>query len=352
VPSVVHLVVTATFAGVERYVADTARETRARGWDTAVVGGDPVRMRRALGGDVRWRPGATAAAALRSLAGLGRCDVCHAHMTVAEAVALAARPLHRGAVVSTRHFARPRGSTRPGHLLAPWIGARLSRQIAVSEFVARRLERPPDAVVRNGVPPSPLLWSTENRVLLVLQRLEPEKKTETALRAWQASGLAAHGWSLRVVGDGRQRRALQAWTATEALPGVQFAGWRDDVESEFARAGAFLAAAPAEPFGIAVLEAMAAGVPVVASSSGGHLETVGLLPGAPLFPALDAVAAGDALRSLRDDHRRAELSTAGRTLVATSFTVEQHVDALLTEYELALRPRRAQLDTPTEAAVR
>src|SRR4051812_357409 len=150
-PSVVHVITTERFAGVERYVSEVARETAARGWETSVVGGDPMRMPQALGADVRWRPGAGPLSAVRSLAALGRHDVCHAHMTLAEAAALAARPFPRARVISPRHFAAPRGSTRAGGLAAKWIGPRLARQIAVSDFVARQLERPPDAVIRNGV---------------------------------------------------------------------------------------------------------------------------------------------------------------------------------------------------------
>ena len=44
----------------------------------------------------------------------------------------------------------------------------------------------------------------------MLQRLEPEKDTMTALRAWKASRLAEEGWSLRIVGAGAERAALEA----------------------------------------------------------------------------------------------------------------------------------------------
>ena len=138
-PSVVHVVATANFAGVERYVCDVARETAGRGWDVAVVGGHPEQMPVELGGTAVWLPGATALQALRSLHRVGRRDLCHAHMTVAEAVAVAARPLHRAPVVATRHFAAQRGASRGGRLLAPWIARGLQREIAVSEFVASRV---------------------------------------------------------------------------------------------------------------------------------------------------------------------------------------------------------------------
>jgi glycosyltransferase involved in cell wall biosynthesis len=307
-------------------------------------------MRSALDADVRWLPGATPGEALQSLRRAGRQNICHAHMTLAETVAILSSPVHRAPVVSTRHFATRRGSTRLGRIAAPWIARRLARQIAVSEFVAARLERRPDAVVLNGVPPSPLLWTPEHRVVLVLQRLEPEKDTITALEAWRASQLVASGWSLRVVGDGSERRALEDWASTSSAEGVVFAGWTNDVASELGRAGVVLATTPSEGLGLGVIEAMAAGVPVVACGSGGYLESVGRLPEAPLFPAGDAAAAAEALRTLLSDQRRAALSVAGRQLVAERFTSSQQVDRLLAEYGAVLEARGHPVPSPAGCA--
>src|SRR4051794_559467 len=110
-PRVVHVVTTSKFAGVERYVCTTANETVSRGWETTVIGGSPELVPPALERDVRWLPGSTAAEVLRSLRQLGNQDICHAHMTLAEALAVMGRPLYRAPVVSTRHFAAVRGST-------------------------------------------------------------------------------------------------------------------------------------------------------------------------------------------------------------------------------------------------
>jgi glycosyltransferase involved in cell wall biosynthesis len=332
---VFHIVTTKGFAGVERYVCDVATETAARGWEVAVVGGDAQRMPAALGDGVRWEPGGVPLESLRSVTRLGRWDVCHAHMTAAETIAVGTRRTHRARVVSTRHFAAARGASRLGRIAAPWIAARLAREIAISEFVAQHIERPPSAVVVSGVPESPCLWRSPNRRVLVLQRLEPEKDSVTALRSWQASRLEDAGWSLRVVGDGAERRTLERWVASEAIAGVTFTGWTDNVSDEFRKAGILIASAPAEPLGLAVLQAMAAGVPVVACAGGGHLETVGLVADAPLFRAGDESAGGAALRSLLSDSARERLSAEGRRVVAERFTIGRHVDGLLAEYEAA-----------------
>jgi glycosyltransferase involved in cell wall biosynthesis len=334
-PRVVHIVTTSGFAGVERYVCNVASATAVRGWDVVVVGGDGDRMRHALGGAVRWEPGHDVPSALRSILRTGRANVSHAHMTIAEAVAVATRPVHRAVVVSTRHFAARRGASRGGRVVAPWIARNIRREIANGEFVAQHLERPPAAVITAGVPASTLLWRPENRIVLVMQRLEAEKDTGTALRAWSASQLATDGWSMRIVGEGSERVWLDKWVRDAAVDGVTFAGWTEDVASELRRAGILFATATAEPLGLSVLEAMAAGVPVVASASGGHLETIGATAGARLFPPGDAAAGAMALDALRSESARVRLSSAERLVVSQRFTIERHIDRLLGQYEAA-----------------
>lgn len=333
---VVHVVTTAAFAGVERYVCDVANETAARGWDVAVVGGHGIRTPAALSNCVQWKPGANPLEAVRSLRKLGQFDVSHAHMTVAEAIAVATRRIHRAPVVATRHFAARRGASPLGRVAAPWIARGVSREIANGAYVAEHVENRPTAVLPAGVPETDCVWHLSNRVILVLQRLEPEKDTGTALRAWKASGLADDGWTMRVVGEGVQRGQLEYQAERDQVRGVDFAGWVPDVRAEFGRAGLLLATSVAEPFGLSVLEAMAAGVPVIATASGGHLETVGASQSALLFPPGDALAAAEALRMARDASVRERMSDDGRSVVAERFTVKHHVDGLIREYHAAL----------------
>ena len=332
-PRVVQVVATANFAGVERYVSEVSVELAQRGWEVAVVGGDPVRMARELDGVVEWRPGSDLIRAAVSLARLGHADICHAHMTAAETAAVATGPRHGAPVVATRHFARHRGSSLVGGFLAPRISSRLARELAVSDYVADRLESPPDAVLLSGVRSQPMRWDVRSRNVLVLQRLEAEKDTWTALRAWRESALADSGWTLRIVGDGRERPALEEWVVSQGVGGVEFAGRQDDIAAEFSRAGIVLAPSSIEGFGFAVVEAMAAGIPVVASAAGGHLETIGRVEGTHLFKPGSVQDAAAALSRLASDQARHRASSLGRKVAQRDLTLSAHVDALLTQYE-------------------
>ena len=106
---IAHVVRSDSFGGVERYVCMVAPRLAARGCEVAVVGGDPAQMAR-VSDVVRWRPASTTWQVARELKRLGRLDIVHAHMTAAEVAAVITKPLHHARLVTTLHFASPRGS--------------------------------------------------------------------------------------------------------------------------------------------------------------------------------------------------------------------------------------------------
>ncbi len=333
---VVHVVCTDAFAGVERYVATLAATQQGRGMSVAVLGGSTRRMPQELAGSgVRWAPASTPRAAVRSLA-TTRPGLVHAHMTAAE---LAATLGTRAPVVSTRHFAGRRGSRPWSRLGGRLIGARLSAQVAISDFVAGSVEGT-STVVHPGVPvvrdPAPA--TDRAPVVLMAQRLEAEKRTDLGLRIWAASGLAGQGWELQVAGSGACRDDLEKLAAGLGVQdSCRFLGARDDVDVLLRSAAVFLAPRPDEPYGLSVVEAMAHATPVVAGAGGGHDETVGSAPGAVMVPADDPARAGALLAGLaRDTPRRAAYGTALRELQRDRFSLEAHADAIGAVYRSVL----------------
>jgi glycosyltransferase involved in cell wall biosynthesis len=331
---IAHVVVTDAFAGTERYVADVATVSAMRGHEVIVFGGAQSVMPNKIGREVGWRPSPTPRRALRQLAGAGRFDVVHAHLTHAETAAVLTRACHRGAVIATRHIAQRRGSSTLGCLLAPLVGRGLNGEIAISAFVASTVGLPPESVLHNGVANRAEMWSPDNLTVVMAQRLEPEKDSKTGLRAWKVSGLGERGWQLLVAGDGQQRRELEMFVDRENLVGVTFLGQVSDMDSLWTRAGILLATAAAEPLGLTVLEAMAAGVPVVACATGGHLETIGTVTDQPGFPAGDINCAARRLTMLAGDvEARRRLGAAERLAQRRQFNLQKHVERLLVRYE-------------------
>jgi glycosyltransferase involved in cell wall biosynthesis len=325
---ILHVVHSDAFSGVERHVAVLAGAQVAAGHDVVVIGGEPFAMTEAAGSpDVRMAPGGTVTEVGGSLGRYARgADLVHTHMTVSElAGVLSTR--RRGPVVSTRHFADRRGSGRLGvvaPVVRPLLAHGLAAQIAVSQYVAEHIDGP-SHVVHAGVleqdAPDP---GSRDRVVLLAQRLEPEKRGEVAVMAFAASGLAALGWRLDIAGSGSQRRDLERLVATLGLTTdqVRFLGQRSDVPELMARAGLLIAPRPDEAYGLSVLEAMASGLPVVATGAAGHLETLGLLDAPALFPPDDVAVAADLLRSLAEDPvERKRLADAQRDLQRSRFTI-------------------------------
>lgn len=303
---IVHVCCTSSFAGVERHVSELAAAQAAAGHRVTVIGGDSARVRAVAGDGVRVLPGEGVRRAVRSLRRLtSRPDILNVHMTAAEVTLGLATWLRGVPVVSTRHFAWPRGSRRLGRPVVRLATRRVDVQLAVSRYVADHVDGP-STVVLSGVRSDPgRAPASERRPhVLVAQRLSHEKHNDVAVRAFAASGLAAQGWRLQFAGKGALRSELGRLAhGLEVADAVDFLGYRHDVLDLMREASALLAPFPREAFGLSVVEAMARGLPVVAAGEGGHLETVGAVPEAALFGSGDHAGAARLLRQLADSEQ-------------------------------------------------
>lgn len=334
---VVHLVCSTAFAGVERYVLTTARALSADARVT-VIGGDPAEFPRALGPEIAWLPGRSRAEAWRSLRRLPRVDVLNTHMTDADVIGAFARRAGT-ALVSTRHFAAARGGSRASRAVAAPAGRRFDAQISISHFVAGHIETP-STVIHSGVASASVADAAAREpVVLVMQRHEPEKQTEVAVRAWAASHGPAQGWRLRIGGDGSQRTELERLARElQIAASVDFIGFVADPAVEYRRAGILMAPTPREGLGLTVLEAMAHGLPVVASRGGGHIETAGAVARAELFEPGDVAAAAAALdRLMMSERQREEYGRALRARQRAEFTIEGQIAKTLELYREVVR---------------
>ncbi len=339
---VVHVVCSEAFAGVERYVLGSALALYGSGCAVSVIGGGRDTMGAALAeAGVAWYPGATTTIAARVLRRIRDADVVMSHMTYADLAAALAQGRHQAPIVSVRHFAGLRGSNPVSRRIGAFAGRRISAQLAISQFVADSVEG--DAVVvHTGVPAVPDVDDARREpFVLVLQRLEAEKRTDVALRAWSAAE-RPEGWRLVLVGEGAEEEALRRLVVELGIAdSVDFIGFQSDVGAWLARASILLAPTPREGLGIAVLEAMSYGLPVVAAAGGGHLETVGAVADPALFPVGDAEAAGERLSALMvDPARRSAYGHALRDLQRAAFGVEAQTTGTRRVLDAVRRPAR------------
>jgi glycosyltransferase involved in cell wall biosynthesis len=321
-----------SFAGVERYITVVANCLIERGHRVTLIGGHHERVQ-ALVPDAHAIAATSLVDVTRALARHARrADVVHVHMTAAEIAAMLTRPALRGAVVSTLHFASPRGSSPPVRALSPLIRKSLDGQIAISEFV--RMKSGERAVVLlNGVPNRAAVDAATPRVL-VAQRLEAEKQTVDALHAWALADLAAQGWELVVAGDGAERPRLERTVRESRIAGVRFVGQSDDVDALRRESAMQLAPAPAEPFGLSVVEAMASALPVIAADGGGHRETLGQCRGDQLYPPGDAHACAAIMcRLAASTELRRQIGAELQEYQQRRLSDQTHVDALVAHYD-------------------
>jgi glycogen synthase len=198
---------------------------------------------------------------------------------------------------------------------------------ACSAFVMRDLEKLAEIrgrsyVIPNGVAPGDFANVTPEKrwdpYVLAVGRLVPQKGFDVLLDAFATERLA--GLHLVFAGDGFERASLEARAAVLGLAGrVRFLGSvdRPRISSLLRGARAFALPSRGEAFGIALLEAMAAGVPSVAAEAGGIPEIVQDGENALLFEAENPAALAEALsRVVRDDALRERLVRGGRETAA------------------------------------
>jgi glycosyltransferase involved in cell wall biosynthesis len=364
-------------SGENRVAEDEARLLEAGGHDVRSWAPDPpeasgLRLLSAGAGAVWSRH---AAAEVRRLVRAHRTEVVHCHNlfpALSPAVIRAATG-EGAAVVVTLHSYRflclSANFFRDGHVCEdclgrrPWPGVvhacyrgsrgasgalaaslvlheavgtldRIRLYLAVSGFVRERY-------ITGGFPRDRVrvkhnfAWPTDQRsgsgeYFLFLGRLAAEKGTSTLLRAWTEAPAP-----LLVVGDGPERERLRAL----APPGVEF---RDTVSPSevpglLRRARALLIPSAwyeGAPRGI--IEAYAAGVPVIASRIGALPEVVAEEESGLLLPPDDAEAWRDGVRRLMDDAEVERLGRGARMLWEERYTPERGLDGLEAAYREAI----------------
>jgi len=176
---------------------------------------------------------------------------------------------------------------------------------------------------------------SEEIVLVTVSFLNPIKHTETILEA--CSLLVERGVRLRllVAGDGPRRRELEALCQTIGIADrVHWLGHCDDPRQLLQGGDVFALASVGEAFGFVLCEAMACGIPVVATRSGGIVEVVEDGKTGLLVPPLDPGALADSIQQLLENPElRRSIVATGPNRVRAKFTVEATIENTIRMYE-------------------
>lgn len=270
--------------------------------------------------------------ALREILERGRFDVVHVHCGIIAPLAYGSASLSaRAGFPTVLTFHSVYDYLRPALRALGWVGRARELPIAwsaVSRFVADETRRTLGVgdvrVLPNGIAPeewrttAPAPFDGELRVTSVM-RLHPRKRPRALFpileRAQRLAGPRAR-ITLDIVGDGVERRAVERLARQAGLDRVRLHGWlsRDVIARLLARSHAFILPTRMESFGIAALEAMCAGLPVLARRDTGVADFVA--DGVNGFLGASDRDLADALAALATDRDlRARIAERNRSLV-------------------------------------
>ena len=289
-----------------------------------------------------------------------RPDIVHTHLIHADLHGQLSAAVARVPGVSSVHDTGAFYLKQPYRSVGRTIGRLPRRRIAISQHVASFLRRehlaPPDRirVVYYGIDSDTIHRGLASRsdcrraldvgdsefAVGVASRLIPGKGHDVLIPAVARAAAELGGVKLLVAGDGPERARLELIAKRLCSPGtVRFLGFVPDV-------GPFMHACDAlafptlpelsEGFGLAALEAMAAGRPVLASAVGSLPEVVDDGVTGVLVPPASVDALASAILELARDPSRCErLGANGATRARTDFTLERMVNQTIDVYREA-----------------
>jgi phosphatidyl-myo-inositol alpha-mannosyltransferase len=255
-----------------------------------------------------------------------RFDLLHFHEPFVPFLSLVVLRESRSVNVATFHAY---GGFSPAYELGSRVmgsyAKRLHGRIAVSAAARHFIDRyfPGDyKVIPNGVDIGrfqravPIArWQDGTRNILFVGRFEPRKGLLDLLKAYRILRKTGCRCRLLVVGGGPQEREARRYLMARKLGGVEFLGRVGDEERDALFKTADVYCSPAtggESFGIVLLEAMAAGTPIVASDIHGYKGVVRRGREGLLVPPRDKKSLAAALaRVLGDDALRAAMASSG-----------------------------------------
>jgi glycosyltransferase involved in cell wall biosynthesis len=171
--------------------------------------------------------------------------------------------------------------------------------------------------------------------------LHPQKNLAMLLEAWPAVAEAT-GASLILVGDGEERQRLGDLARRLGVGDrISFAGRVEDPAEHLRAADAFVLPSVAEGMSNSLLEAMATGLPCLASAIGGNTDLLGNPVTGLLLPPDQPRAWSEAIiRVLTDRDLSSHLGSAARARIEAEFSIEAVVDRYEELYQclLARRP--------------
>jgi glycosyltransferase involved in cell wall biosynthesis len=370
---VLHISSARNYSGTERHIVDLCRSLQQRGHDVFVALRPTSDWQHRLDFlppenifhvSIRHSFGVLSAMQIAEFAREKEIDIIHAHVArdyiPANIASLAAKPAK---FVLTRHMLSP---LKPFNKFAL---KNLSRAIGVSEFVGKELQgvfpRHKVAVIQNGLD----LENLRDRAMLrhefrsfhdiaedvplvgTLGELrEPKGQRDFVLAAAEVIKEFPDCWfvvtGLDHTADKSFRRELRRLAKVLGVgERIIWLDWLDDTAQFYAAVDVFVSPSHAESFGLAILEAMIRGTPIVATATEGANELLGT--NVDLVPVRDPVKLAAAICDVLKKEDRDSIGDALRQRAAEKFSLERMLDETEQLYaEICPKDRRMEYQEP------
>ena len=363
---ILHIVGDSRFGGIARIILGLGRISREEGWEVDVLTTDPVVQEavrreglRVVGLDVIRRPirplwDLRGLLRLRQFLCRQRYCVVHTHTSKGGFVGrFAAWLAHVPVTLHTVHgFAFHEGSSRAALLFYTWLERMASRWcdriVSVSEFhrqwaIDLGICGPSKIVaIPNGITPAAPSESfsasgirqqlgarADDLLVFSTARLASDKGLNHLIHAAALLSQTGRGYRFAIAGDGPIRSSLEKLAVDLGISDmVTFLGFRQDIADLLCCCDVVALPSLREGMSISMLEAMAAGKPIVASSIGSNRELAAQAEMARLVPPGDARALAEAIRDLAQTPAlRARLSSEARALFEARYTEDKMLDS-------------------------
>jgi glycosyltransferase involved in cell wall biosynthesis len=285
-----------------------------------------------------------------------RPNIVHAHMVHANLFCRAALALQSWRrLICTIHSTDEGGRLRDlAYTLSNWasdLNTTIS-EAATKRFVEAHVLPPTTLTVHNGIDVDRFRCGRDGRQRggpfrwIAVGRLSPEKDYTVLLEALATLPLT----TLTIAGEGTERTALEALaTRLGIAQRVSFLGVREDIPALLCAHDGYVLSSRREGFGLALAEAMASSLPVVATRSGGPVEVVG---GdgrcGTLVPTGDPAALAEAMADIaeRTPLQRLEMGVLAQARVAQRFDTRVLLDRFEEVYEALSRSQVVTAASP------
>ena len=317
-----------TLGGGETHVLELTEFLRSRGHQVTVAGRPGGAVQPTVQFPFRNSADIFTALQLRRFLQQNPFDIVHAHVARDYTVVAAAVWGLPVKLVCTRHLLYPVRRNPLYRRVDGWIAPTAQMLKTVQPLRPRRT-----AVIPNWVDLKKYSYSphpVHHPITLgLLGQIAAHKGHEDAIEALRQLG---SGYRLIVGGKGKDEYLARLREQCGNLP-VEFLGFVE-FQDFFKQVDILLVPSWEEPFGIVLLEAMAAGAPVISTSAGGPLEIIVHGESGILVPAKNPNALAEAIRSLAGSESiRADIAKHARTRVETKFDIQNVVPMIEAFYK-------------------